>query len=51
MPKYVVQKFFQGKHFASIENIDQDRLIDLVFGEMLPKMKSDRRFSFTVGSL
>jgi hypothetical protein len=40
-------KFFQGRKASSVENIDHDRVVELMF-ETLPQVKEDDRWSFAV---
>jgi len=39
--------FFKGREFSAVENIDHDRVVELMF-ETLPQVKEDDRFSFAV---
>ena len=40
-------KFFRGRKALAVENIDHDRVVELIF-ETLPQVKADDRWSFAV---
>ncbi len=47
---FVFMEFYQGKTVSSVENIDHDRVVELIFGS-LPKMGDDSNWTFSVGRL
>lgn len=45
---FVSKEFYRGKHISSVENVDHDHVVQLIF-ETLPKVKADPDWSFSIG--
>ena len=45
---FVFMEFYQGRPTSSVENIDHDSIVELIF-DSLPRMKRDPDWSFSIG--
>lgn len=46
---YKVTKFYQGRFLSLVDGVDHDRLVTMIFEEMLPEVKANPDYSFVVG--
>lgn len=47
---FIFREFYQGKHTSSVENVNHDKVVELILGS-LPKINDDPDWSFSVGRL
>lgn len=43
-----VTKFYKGRKAVAVENIDQGRMLDMMFGEVFPQMDADPNWTVSV---
>ena len=48
---FQIAKLYEGREASSVEPLDQDQMVAMLFEEILPQMQQDRKWSVQIVAL